>query len=109
MNPVVLWSGFVFVLVLWFVLAVGISSRTVSILLSYLQMMNMIQVDEGSVCTSFLYVHAHTQAHVYTHTLLVVVACTYPCLLSLVSHKGTWRIHVCAHVCFIFAVDCLDP
>ena len=43
-NAFVLWSCFVFVLVLWFVLAVGVSSGTVKILLSYLQMMNMIQV-----------------------------------------------------------------
>ena len=43
-NAFALWGAFAFVLVLWFVLAVGVSSATVTILLSYLQLLNMIQV-----------------------------------------------------------------
>ena len=78
-NAFALWSGFMFVLVLWFVLAVGVSSATVTILLSYLQMLNMIQVAFADEFAS------------QTHN--ICIARKHSVVISLPLHKRTLHLH----------------
>ena len=74
-NSLFIWSSTLLVFVLWFLLAVAINSITVEILLQYLQMVNMIQVNKNSVKTiyhacSFSLPLFQPRAHACTNTRL---------------------------------------